>query len=255
MNPPFTVRPILEQFDWATGNVSMAAMFLSHCVQHADDGTHVVAVLPEVLRTGDRYKHWRTHVEEYASIRRVRRYGQFDKYTDVDVFVAALVVGAAKGRSSPWWRTAGSRAETVSDYFDVSVGPVVPFRDKKVGVRAPFLNARSAARWLTVWRVPTFRKYSGRLHRPPFVVIRRTSRPDDNHRAIGTIIRGSEPIAVENHLLVARPKDRRVATCEALLRVLIRPETTKWFNERIRCRHITAAALKDLPWWTESTLG
>jgi hypothetical protein len=27
------------------------------------------------------------------------------------------------------------------------------------------------------------------------------------------------------------------------------PRTTTWLNERIRCRHLTVGAVRDLPWW------
>jgi hypothetical protein len=85
--------------------------------------------------------------------------------------------------------------------------------------------------------------------KPPFVAIRRTSRPGDRHRAIGTLITALQPVAVENHLIALRPKDGTVKACRELLYSLKDDRTTHWLDERIRCRHLTVAALNELPWW------
>ena len=92
------------------------------------------------------------------------------------------------------------------------------------------------------------RKYTGRTFQPPFVVVRRTSRPDDKFRAVATVIVGHELVAVENHLMVLLPKDNKLSSCKKLLSVLKSEETNKWLNERIRCRHLTVNALKNVPW-------
>jgi hypothetical protein len=56
-------------------------------------------------------------------------------------------------------------------------------------------------------------------------------------------------VAIENHLLVLRPKDDSPKTCEELLGLLSLQRTNEWLNRRIRCRHLTVGALADLPWW------
>ena len=80
------------------------------------------------------------------------------------------------------------------------------------------------------------------------MVVRRTSRPGDKYRAVGTVIRGHGLVAVENHLLVLRPKDRTVASCDRLLAVLKDAAANEFLDRRIRCRHLTVSALRDLPW-------
>jgi hypothetical protein len=67
-------------------------------------------------------------------------------------------------------------------------------------------------------------------------------------RCIGTLVTGKRPIAVENHLLVALPRDKKVGTCKELLQVLKQDSTSNWMNERIRCRHLTMGSVGDLPW-------
>jgi hypothetical protein len=98
-----------------------------------------------------------------------------------------------------------------------------------------------------------YRRFAGTTYQPPFVVVRRTSRRGDRHRAIGTIIAGHGPVAVENHLLILQPRDGSVRSCRRLLRVLRSPRTDEWFDQRLRCRHLTVAAMLELPWWEGSS--
>jgi hypothetical protein len=130
----------------------------------------------------------------------------------------------------------------------LSVGTVVPHRDPHRGPWAPYIEARDlplggcfdanhAAR----------RRHPGRRFEPPFVAIRRTSRPGQGQpRALGVLVKGARPVLVENHLLVCRPRDARLS-CEALLELLSATQTSAWLDERIRCRHLTVRALKDVP--------
>jgi hypothetical protein len=62
-------------------------------------------------------------------------------------------------------------------------------------------------------------------------------------------------MAVENHLLIALPHDKKVGTCRKLLEMLKRDATSKWMNERIRCRHLTVGSVGDLPWAEDKPLG
>jgi hypothetical protein len=91
------------------------------------------------------------------------------------------------------------------------------------------------------------------------VVIRRTSRPGDAYRATATVIGGESPIAVENHLLVCEPKDRKLATCKKLMLQLKTDAVNKYLNGRIRCRHLTVQAIEELPLnmraWPEREFG
>jgi len=96
-------------------------------------------------------------------------------------------------------------------------------------------------------RISEHRPFSGPAFNPPFVVIRRTSRPGDKFRAVGTAILGAKPVAVENHLIACTPKDGSVETCRVLLRQLRKPETNDFLNRTIRCRHLTVSSVKHLP--------
>jgi hypothetical protein len=58
---------------------------------------------------------------------------------------------------------------------------------------------------------------------------------------------GPKPLAVENHLLVLRPLDGRVETCQELAAWLAEDEVQSVLDARIRCRHLTTAALREVP--------
>jgi hypothetical protein len=91
------------------------------------------------------------------------------------------------------------------------------------------------------------RKHEGLVYKPPFVVIRRTSRPGHPYRATATVIAGKRRIAVENHLIVCEPKERTLKNCRALLRQLKTEAVNKFLNKRIRCRHLTVGAVMAIP--------
>jgi len=102
--------------------------------------------------------------------------------------------------------------------------------------------------WETVRKIDQHIRFAGTTYKPPFVAIRRTSKADYQMRCIGTLVTGSMSLAVENHILIALPKDKKVGTCKKLLDVLKRDTTSSWMNERIRCRHLTVGSVGDLPW-------
>jgi hypothetical protein len=85
--------------------------------------------------------------------------------------------------------------------------------------------------------------------RPPFVVVRRTSRPSTNGEAriVYNLVLGSQPVAVENHLIVLRPIDGSLSTCRAAIKVLKSSSVTKWLDNRIRCRHLTVDTVASIP--------
>lgn len=256
LNPPYALMSAPNDCTWATGTVSQAAVFLEKCAAESRPGTKMIAILPDVLRAGSRYERWRCRVEKLAFPRSVALGECFDALTDVHVFVTEMIVGQSGATTGQrWWKAAESWdapvATSVGDRFDVRVGPVVPHRDPVDGPQRPYLHARGLPAWRSVSAGSEHRRYSGTTFVPPFVVVRRTSRPEDRHRAVGTIITGQDPVAVENHLLVLKPKTGLIADCRVLLENLRAPETNKWLNERIRCRHLTVSAIRMLPWWTQ----
>lgn len=250
INPPFTSVDAPETCAWGSGKVNSAAVFMDACISRSEPDTRVIAILPDVLRSGSRYAKWRHLFEDRVALRKIQIIGQFDRHTDVDVFV---VVGQIRKKPTSvrrfdWVPRERSGAPQVRDKFEVSVGAVVSYRDPHEGAWFPFIQARDLPSWEVVSAFCHHRRFNGKTFRPPFVVVRRTSRPGDKNRAVGTVIRGRRRVAVENHLLVLRPKDRTVASCDRLLAVLKDKEANEFLDRRIRCRHLTVSALSDLPW-------
>ena len=251
MNPPFGLVDAPSTCSWGSGKVNMAALFLETVLLKARPGTRIAAILPDVLRSGSRYQKWRELVLDRAVLEHLEILGQFDRWTDVDVFLLELRIPERSGEPSeqPWREGARPTGGCIGHHFKISIGPVVDYRDPHTGPLYPFIHSRDLPPWQIVREIPRRRCFSGRVLKPPFVAVRRTSRPGDRHRAIGTLIAGSQQVAVENHLIVLQPKDGRVRTCRELLDILKDDQTTHWLDQRIRCRHLTVAALDELPWW------
>lgn len=254
INPPFNQVDAQDSCKWGKGKISQAAVILDYILEKCDVGANIVAILPEVLRTGSRYKKWRDVIEMNSVIKTIELVGQFDNKTDIDVFILRLQKCDPKqsDHRRDWWSSDENNKSdggiNVSDYFDVAVGPVVPYRDPECGISHPYITVHSLPKWIVLHDINTRRMYAGKTFMPPFVVVRRTSRPGDKFRAVATVIDGREPVAVENHLIVLLPKDKSLESCWTLLSVLKRDETNIWLNERIRCRHLTVTSLKSIPW-------
>lgn len=252
VNPPFGYMLAPEHCTWAKGKIQIAGWFTEQLLRMANEEQHLVAVLPDVLNSGTRYKRWRDMVCSLASHVAVESAGRFDPDTDVDVVIVHLIAG--KGRSEPpkWpdnLPRMGHLTKKVSDLFEIHVGAVVPHRDPVEGTSYPYIHARTALPWETLENISERRRSIRRVFSPPFVVVHRTSSPSDSHRCVGTIVNESRDVAVENHLVVLLPKDGSLVTCRRLLRSLKRTETDDWVNHRIRCRHLTVCALRDLPYY------
>lgn len=248
-NPPYGYISAPAECAWAQGNITAAALFFEKCLRSTAVGTRIIAILPEVLRSGSRYRRWREMVATESLIEGVEPYGLFDQSADIDVFILEVTKQNKADRTSSLWCAAAARAATtVSDHFAVHVGAVVPHRNKKIGQRVAYIHARGLAPWTEVKRITEQRRFAGTLFKPPFVVVRRTSRPEDKHRAIATIVSGRRPVAIENHLLICEPNNRTLEKCRDLMRVLRDAGTSSWLNKRIRCRHLTVSALAELPW-------
>ena len=115
--------------------------------------------------------------------------------------------GPRKQPASPNGWVPSTAGPTVGDRFDISVGPLVDYRSPRKGPRVPYLVAKNFPVWGTV-RKPLREPVDSVdvLHDGPFVVIPRTSRPGDSYRARAALVADSRGIAVENHLLVLRPR-------------------------------------------------
>jgi hypothetical protein len=248
LNPSFSATTAPTDCTWAAGKVNSAALFLHHAVNHGRPGSRILAILPEVLRTGTRYNKWRQLISQKAERPFVESFGIFDASADVDVFLLGLKKRAGtSARASARWLPRKTRASsTLSDHFNISVGPVVPYRDPQSGPCRRYIHPRNVPPWKTIRRISETRHFIGTVFKPPFVVIRRTSRPGDKFRAVGTLIIGAKPVAVENHLIVCTPNDGTVKTCRMLLRRLKKTRTNNVLNRTIRCRHLTVSSVRHL---------
>jgi len=254
VNPPYTIINAPSKCSWASGNVTMAAVFMDACIKNSLPNTKISAILPDVLRSGSRYLKWRKNIEKISKIDKIEIVGKFDRWTDVDVFILHLTVDCTStNHKGDWWAfTLPSPTKRVEDFFEVFVGPVVPHRDPNEGAWHPYIHTRIVPVGEIMNHIEKKRRYSGRVFPPPFVVVRRTSSPGDKNRCLGTIINEKRTVAVENHLLVLVPRDKTLKRCQELLTILRSYKSNEWLNERIRCRHLTVLALRDLPWFIES---
>jgi len=247
INPPYYKMKAGESCGWADGKINAAAKFMAFIAIHAQNEAHVSAILPDVLRSGTRYEKWRNLISSKLDCS-ICSAGRFDSKTDVDVFLLRGQIAAPINALN--WLGVNYSAKTVADYFDITIGPVVPYRDKKKGPTSPYIHPKILPLWAEIKDsdIEETWEYSGTLKLPPFVAIRRTSSPSDLYRAGATLIKGTQKIAVENHLIVARPKSGTIKDSKKLLNVLKDKRTNDFLNQRIRCRHLTVTAVKEIPW-------
>ena len=249
MNPPFGYAVAPDDCVWATGRVNLAALFVDRAIRDAPDGTQIAAILPDVLRSGSRYVAWREMTRASGCLIRETPLGLFDPWTDVDVYLFHFKRHTDPDGPSEHARPTDKRTYGIGKRFAVHIGPVVPHRHAEVGPLVRYIHARSLPPWSECANIAESRRYTGRLFDPPFVTVRRTSRPDGGSRAIATLVLGNDPVAVENHLIALLPKDGTVETCRRLIQRLRSPKTDVWMNARLRCRHLTTRALAEMPWW------
>ncbi|HNX33421.1 MAG TPA: N-6 DNA methylase [Kiritimatiellia bacterium] len=248
LNPPFGKVASPAGCKWSGGRITEAALFVDAALEYSRPGTEILAILPEVLRSGSFSEQWRRHVNRQARIQLVLPYGVFDDTTDVDVFLLHLTRSCEHTPSfTTWTKTVVSSKPIVADFFDVHVGRVVPHRDKEAGPFRRYIHPRNISVWTEVIRIADKRRHEGLSFKPPFVVLRRTSRPGHSYRAAATIILGTKPVAVENHLIVCKPRDNSIDTCRALMAQLHTHCVNDFLDQRIRCRHLTVGAVAAIP--------
>lgn len=244
MNPPFTIWPSPKENYWKEGKVNAAGIIFDIYLRMLPKGCYISAVLPEVLRSGSRYKGFRDFVSNSMKAT-AEVWGRFNKKTDVDVF---LISGVLESNIEDiQWYTIEKITSTVSDFFDVRTGPLVAYRDPEEGIEYPYFYPKNCPQWGVIKSVIDTRRFLGKALLPPFVVIKRTSSPSDRNRASATLINLREAVAIENHMIVVKPKDGKVTTCKKLMRVLQNQQTNDFLNERIRLRHLTVGVVKDIP--------
>lgn len=256
MNPPFYNVNEPVPCSYGTGCLQIAARFFQQVVEQGNAGQEIVAVLPDVLRSGTRYARWRSQIEQRAEILNLCVYGKFDKRTDVDVFVIHVrkkdEFFSLDTQATADWNLATAPIHPIStevslnNFFEVTVGSVVPHRHNNRGKWFKYLSVASAPPH-GVAKVDKRIRTTGTVHQAPFVAIRRTSSPSDTKRIVATLVTGKEKFAVENHLIVIQPRDNTSATCKRLLNVLAQDQVNNWINQAIRCRHLTTKVMKLLP--------
>lgn len=251
VNPSFNQIPSENKLAWAKGKVSAAALFIDKIIQHSKVGVSILAILPDVLRSGSRYEKWRNLVEQTCVIEKVKLLGQFDQYADVDVFALKLTKRKEnieiKSASKKWQSNNVIPGKVLSDLFDVCVGPVVDNRDPHEGANRKYIVSRGLEGWCETNDVNLSRQHEGKSFISPFVVIKRTSRASDPHRAIATIINMPDPVYVDNHLIILKPKSGKVEVCLKALEILKDKRTDDWINTQIRCRHLTVKIVSKIP--------
>lgn len=247
-NPPYGSTQAPSDIEWSQGKVQVAAVFIDRILKHAKVGQEIVAVLPDVLRSGTRYSKWRDWIALKAEVMSVEIVGKFDKTTDVDVFVMHLRVG--ENHSSRWPDITLPRINTtdikIETLFNVRVGPVVPHRDKKNGPSRLYIDCSHTTNGVEITPSQVC-QYNGTSYKGPFVVVHRTSSPDDPNRLVTSIINTDDSVMVENHLIIIQPIDGQLQTCRKLLEKLKSNSVREWINQRIRCRHLTVTAIRDIP--------
>lgn len=248
MNPPYGLTPAPAGCTWAGGRISEAALFVARALEQAKPRARLLAILPDVLRSGSFQHHWRNRVSDLAEIHTVEQYGIFDDIADVDVFLldARRRVDTDDLSLNRWPTAEMLGTTTIADYFDVHVGRVVPHRDEEIGPPQRYIHPRNIPVWKEVTRISEKRRHP-LTYQPPFVVLRRTSRPGHPYRAAATAILGKSPVAVENHLIVCLPHDKSTETCRALMAQLRTQRVNDFLNQRICCRHLTVGSVRDIP--------
>jgi hypothetical protein len=247
MNPPYQLAQSPVGSFVGTGLRSAAALHLERVLTNCPDGVAIVALVPDVLRSGTSYKNFRKELARRLRIKRFEGFGRFDASADVDV---AMLVGTTRNvpeRSKLSPRRARTN-NSVGSKFTVSVGPVVPHRTPLDGISRPYLTTANAPTWREVRRINVQANYNCRAIPGPFVLVRRTSSPSDKQRARATLIHSHQEILVENHLVVCTPIDGSISTCRALMKVLSHQKTSNWLNKKIRCRHLTTEVIASIPW-------
>ena len=165
----------------------------------------------------------------------------------MNVFLLELEVGDSTKWTNVSWAGPLRKKRTVKDLFDIRVGPVVPFRLDGAGSWFRYANLETLPPWQNVATLNQHIRFKGTTYKSPFVTIRRTSKSDCQFRCVGTMVTGKGFIAIENHLLVAIPRDKSEDVQEAR-RPLKLDSTSEWMNRRICCRHLTVSSVGDLPW-------
>ncbi|UYK76506.1 Eco57I restriction-modification methylase domain-containing protein [Xanthomonas sacchari] len=255
MNPPYQRMLAPKMSLVGTGLRTAAGLHLEHILKQAPAGVGIVALIPDVIRSGSSYRNFRESLAQNLDIRMLESGGHFGDSADVDV---AILVGVTRSKSvvrkeSNDISLGSELTLTLDDVASVRVGPVVPHRTGQKGQRLGYLTTKNIPVDAEMLEPSEFATYDARLEKAPFLVVRRTSSPSDRRRARASIVRGSGWWLVENHLIVVKPKAQTLDECRRIHAFLSDARTDVWLNKVIRCRHLTVSAIKSLPLWGRLT--
>lgn len=249
LNPPFVQMKPEHPVAWSGGKVNSAALFLEVVLRTVSPNTKVLAILPDVLRSGTRYAKWRAVVDSLAYTDERMLFDQFDNETDVHVFGLRLRKRPFErdgATVADWTRDNGEWSDAdpqnlLSSICTVRVGPVVPHRDPDTGDVRRFLTARNLSSGI----IETIRT-SKRVEVGPMLLVSRTSRPGQLPRARTRVWLDPSPVAIENHLIVVKPLHGLNASLEQLREYLESSAVSRYFDHDIRCRHLTVSVMRNL---------
>lgn len=244
INPPFLSITSPKRDYWKQGKVNSAGVFFDFYLRMLPAECDVVAILPDVLRSGSRYHLFREFVDNHLQGKCIIK-GRFSAVADVDVFILAGKI--RQTTQDIQWVEPSTSNVVLSDQYDVRIGPLVAYRDEQIGELYPYFHPKNCKNWQMITTAEEYRRFTGTVIQPPCVVIKRTSSPSDKYRAAATLINLKEPVAVENHLIVVTPKDKSLKSCQKLLKLLAKPETNHFLNKAIRARHLTVGIIRAIP--------
>lgn len=246
MNPPFSLWNSTNRHYWKKGKINAAGIVFDHYLRVLPKNCQIAAVLPDVLRSGSRYNLFRDFCSLNLNARTVI-WGRFNSKTDVDVFILHGFLEENENNECIGWQEDLGQYEQLSTKFDVCTGPLVAYRDIIVGTEYPYFHSKNTPAWETITAHTETRRFRGKVLSPPFVLVKRTSSPGDKNRATATIINLKTMVAVENHLIVIKPKNNSLKDCKKLLKILKSEKTNEFLNKRIRLRHLTVQVVKSIP--------
>ncbi|MCA4419406.1 N-6 DNA methylase [Acinetobacter baumannii] len=246
LNPPFSIWPSPNKYYWKSGKINAAGIVFDHFLRIFPEGCFFSAILPDVLRSGSRYNLFR----DFCSLKSdaiCQIWGRFNKKTDVDVFILSGKILDEENNKKIVWQESFGEYIPLSDNFEVRTGPLVAYRDPEVGPEYPYFHSKNTPSWQIITQANERRKFNGTVISPPFIIIKRTSSPGDKYRATASLIDMNEMVAVENHMIIIKPKSNSIGECKKLMKILRSKSTNEFLNSRIRLRHLTAQVIKDIP--------
>ncbi len=244
-NPPFHPQDAPLEYPFSSGKTNSAAIVLYKCLKILPRNGKIAAILPDVIRSGSRYRKLMNYIESKLKYTKINLEGRFSKDADIDVITLS---GTQRSKQKEIIQGTDSGSLTIKDFFKVSVGPIVPHRHINEGEIYSYITARDIKTNSPVCTTPNKISFNSTVYQAPFIVLKRTSSPKDKNRMCAAIVKGKSLYAAENHVLVIQPNDKSLKSCSNLLSFLKSTECREWIDERIRCRHFTVSAIREIPY-------